>query len=117
MEIKDIGLSWLWTMVFVPIIAIMLRTWILTYIEDRHIYKTRMFDDDNNPKTGQAGWVYNEALGIYQKVQVEEYTWNEIFPSKRKVIVQKEIPEGKIRVPYTYKQWKEKDKGKMIWAN
>jgi len=111
------GINWLWTMVLIPIIAFTLKNYILEYIEDRKIYKTRMFDDDQNPKTGQDGWILNEAKGIYEINTIEEYTWNHFLPSKREVIVLKYIPEGKIRVKYTYKNWKKKDKGKIINNN
>ena len=107
-------LNWTLSMIFIPLIIFFIKNYIIEYLEDRNIYKTRMFDDDQNPKTGEAGWVWNEAKGIYEKVIIKEYLPITFSPSRRLILVHESCDEGTIEVPYTYKQWKARRKGKLI---
>ena len=103
--IDVINKNWFYSVIILPIIIGFFKSTISTYIEDRKIYKTRKYDDDKNPKTGEYCLLQSGATGNWNKILIKEYKFG-ILPTSRKVITIQESQYGKTLVAYSYDQWK-----------
>ena len=87
-----------------------------TYIADIGMYRTRRYDNDNNPGTGQWCTVTNPATGVNDIAYVEKYTAPHVFPSKRLVFVWFYFNESHTMmycVPMSYSAWRTKSTGRL----
>jgi len=99
----------------VGIPALLAKNYLLEMNEDEKIFQTRMFDDDNNPKTGQAFRALNPNVGYWGDGIVKEYCWNRFNPAKRIVKVVWDLGNGKGQpedIPYSV--WKTIRKGPLV---
>ena len=113
---NEINISWLWSFILLPFIVGFSKSYINSFLQDYSIYKNRMFDDDQNPKTGQSCYIKSSATGNWSQIVVSEYTFSIFFPSKRtiKTIQQQQKRGYTLAVVYTYQEWKAILKGKFI---
>jgi hypothetical protein len=76
-----------------------------------------MFDDDQDPATGEKGYIINKAKGTIDEIYVKEYKPITLNPNNRKIIIVFNSEYGKVEIPFTYRQWKEEKKGKLANDN
>lgn len=110
------AINWIFMVLLLPIFVAAFKAEIGKYYRDKKVFDSRHFDDDDNPKTGQYGWICPVETGVWIKVLVKDYLFGK-RPSKRKVITEETIvneagQEIVVTVVYSYDEWSAVKRGK-----